>query len=56
MALGAGGDFAVVAGADAGLLAPDPGPPGTGRGRAEDGGFEEGSLLSKEMASAGQSG
>jgi len=39
MALGANGDFAVVADADAGLQAPDKGPPGTGRGGTEDGTF-----------------
>ena len=39
LALGAGGDFAVVADADAGMLAPDKGPPGTRRGGTEDGAF-----------------
>ncbi len=37
MAMGADGDFAVVADADTGLLAPDKGPPGTGWGRAQHG-------------------
>ena len=37
LALGADGDFAVVADADAGLLAPDVGPPRTGRGGTQDG-------------------
>jgi hypothetical protein len=39
VALGADGDFAVVADADAGVLAPDKRPPGAGRGGAEDGAF-----------------
>ena len=39
MALGADGDFAVVADADAGLLAPDVGPPRAVGGGAEDGAF-----------------
>ena len=39
LALGADRDFAVVADADAGLLAPDKGPPGTGGGGTEDGAF-----------------
>jgi len=39
MALDTGGDFAVVADADAGLLAPDKGPPRTSRGGTEDGAF-----------------
>ena len=34
-----GGDFAVVADADAGLLAPDKRPPGARRGGTEDGAF-----------------
>ena len=38
-ALGAGGDFAVVADADAGLLAPDKRPPRTSRGGPQDGMF-----------------
>ena len=36
-ALGTDGDFAIVADADPGALAPDIGPPGTRRSRAEDG-------------------
>ena len=36
-ALGADGDFAVIADTDAGLLAPDVGPPGAGWGGTEDG-------------------
>lgn len=39
MALGTGGDFAVVADADAGLLAPDKGPPRTSWCGPEDGAF-----------------
>ena len=39
MALGADGDFAVVADADAGLLAPDVGPPRAVGGGTEDGAF-----------------
>lgn len=39
MALEADGDFAVVADAHAGLLAPDVGPPRTGRRRTQDGAF-----------------
>jgi hypothetical protein len=39
LALGADGDFAVVADPDAGLLAPDKGPPGTRRDRTQDGAF-----------------
>jgi hypothetical protein len=47
MALGADGDFAVVADADAGLLAPDVGPPRAMGDWAEDGTFfGEGLLLS----------
>ena len=38
-ALGAGGDFAVVADADAGLLAPDKRPRRTSRGGPQDGAF-----------------
>jgi len=45
MALGAGGDFAVVADADAGLLAPEVGPPRTGGYGPEDGSFFGESLL-----------
>ena len=37
LALGPAGDFAVVADADAGLLAPDVGPPRAGRGGADYG-------------------
>ena len=44
--LGSGGDFAVVADADTGLLAPDIGPPGALGGGADDGAlFGEGLLL-----------
>ena len=39
MALGADGDFAVVADADAGLLTPDKRPPRTSWGGTEDGAF-----------------
>ena len=39
MALGADGDFAVVTDADAGLLAPDVGPPRALRSGADDGAF-----------------
>ena len=39
LALGADGDFAIVADADAGLLAPDKGPPRTIRDGAQDGIF-----------------
>ena len=39
LAVGACGDFAVVADADAGLLTPDEGPPRTSRGGAQDGTF-----------------
>ena len=39
LALGAGRDFAVVADADAGLLTPDVGPPGTRRDGTDDGAF-----------------
>ncbi len=39
MALGADRDFAVVADPDAGLLAPDKGPPRTGRNRTQNGVF-----------------
>ena len=39
LALGGDGDFAVVADADAGLLAPDKRPPRTGRDRTQDGAF-----------------
>ena len=39
LAVGACGDFAVVADADAGLQAPDKGPPRTSRGGTEDGTF-----------------
>ena len=39
MALRAGGDFAVVADADAGMLAPDKRPPRTKRDRTQDGAF-----------------
>ena len=39
MTLRTGGDFAVVADADAGLLAPDKRPPGARRGGTEDGAF-----------------
>ena len=39
MALGADGDFAVVSNADAGLLAPDVGPPGAVGSGADDGAF-----------------
>lgn len=39
MALGAGGDFAVVADADAGLLTPDKRPPRARRGGPQDGAF-----------------
>jgi len=53
LALGADGDFAVVADADAGLLAPDVGPPRTVRGGAEDGAlFGEGLLLGLERGLA----
>jgi len=37
LALGGDGDLAIVANADAGLLAPDEGPPGAGRDGADDG-------------------
>src|ERR1017187_3025695 len=39
LALGTDEDFAIVANADAGLLAPDIGPPRTGRGRPQHGAF-----------------
>ena len=39
VALGAGGDFAVVADSDAGLLAPNKRPPGTRRDGPQDGAF-----------------
>ena len=39
LALGTDGDFAVVADPDAGLLAPDIGPPGTRRNGSQDGAF-----------------
>ena len=45
MALGAGGDFAVVADADAGFLAPDVGPPGTSGGGTDGGAIFSESLL-----------
>ena len=46
LALGAGGDFAVITNADAGLLAPDVGPPWTVGIGAQDGSFfGEGLLL-----------
>ena len=41
----ADGDFAVVTDADAGLLAPDVGPPGAGRGGTDDGAFFSAGLL-----------
>ena len=44
--MGANGDFAVVADADAGLLTPDIGPPGTGGGGTDDRAFfREGVLV-----------
>ena len=46
LALRADGDLAVVADADAGLLAPDEGPPRAGRGGADHGTlFDEGLLV-----------
>jgi hypothetical protein len=44
-ALRTDGDFAVVADADFSLLAPNEGPPGTGRNRAQDGAFLREGLL-----------
>ena len=44
-ALGAGGDFAVVADSDAGALAPDKGPPRAGGNGAQDGAFFGAGLL-----------
>ena len=53
VALGTDGDFAVVADADTGLLAPDIGPPGTGRCWAQDGVFlGQGLLVSGEWGGA----
>src|ERR1022692_946432 len=53
LALGADGDFAVVTDADAGLLAPDIGPPRTGRdGTQNRAFFGEGLLLGLERSLA----
>ena len=48
LAQGADGDHAVIADADAGLLAPDIGPPGTGGG-----GTEDGTVLSQGLGAGG---
>ena len=51
--LGTDGDFAVVTDADPGLLAPDKGPPRTGRDRAQNGMFlGQGLLVSGERGGA----
>jgi len=51
LALGADGDFAIVADADTGLLAPDKRPPGTGWGGAQNG-----MLLGKRLLVSGEWG
>jgi hypothetical protein len=51
MALVADGDFAVVTDADAGLLAPDEGPPGAVGSGTDDGAFFCESLLVGGMGS-----
>ena len=51
MAQGTDRDHAVIADADAGLLAPDIGPPGTGWG-----GTEDGTVLSQGLGAGGLRG
>src|SRR5580704_13386152 len=53
LAVGGDGDFAVITDADAGLLAPDIGPPRAGRGGPQDGAvFRQGQAASGQRGGA----